>query len=82
MKKVSPLEGCKVVQKTKYPPVSKNDGVIVAEAERITFLDKRSQIEIPKQVLKEGGYLKVFFKDDSFAKEVRLLPAAKDKLKI
>jgi hypothetical protein len=78
----APLEGLQVVRKPKYPPVSKNDGVIVAEVDRITFLDKRSRIEIAKQYLKEGGYLKVFFKDDSFAKEVRLLPAAKDKLKI
>jgi hypothetical protein len=76
------LEGLQVVRKTKYPPVSKNDGVIVAEVDRITFLDKQSRIEIPKQYLKEGGYLKVFFKDDSLAKEVRLLPAAKDKLKM
>jgi tetratricopeptide (TPR) repeat protein len=77
-----PLEGLQVVRKSKYPPVSKNDGVIVAEVERIIFIDGRSQIEIPKQYLKEGGYLKVFFKDDSFAKTIRLLPAAKDKLKI
>ncbi|MEN8219944.1 MAG: zinc ribbon domain-containing protein [Pseudomonadota bacterium] len=78
----APLAGLQVVRKAKYPPVSKNDGVIVAEVERITFTDKQSRIEIPKQYLKEGGYLKVFFKDDAFAKEVRLLPAAKDKLKI
>jgi len=78
----APLEGLQVVRKPKYPPVSKNDGVIVAEVDRITFLNKRSRIDIPKQYLKEGGYLKVFFKDDAFAKEVRLLPAAKDKLKI
>jgi tetratricopeptide (TPR) repeat protein len=78
----APLSGLQVIRKTKYPPVSKNDGVIVAEVERIIFMDKRSRIEIPKPYLKEGGYLKVFFKDDSFAKEVRLLPAAKDKLKM
>jgi len=78
----APLEGVQVVRKAKYPPVSKNDGVIVAEAEQITFMNKRSRIEIPTQHLKEGGYLKLFFKDDALAKEVRLLPAAKDKLKI
>jgi hypothetical protein len=78
----APLVGLQVVRKAKYPPVSKNDGVIVAQVEQITFTDKQSRIEIPKQYLKEGGYLKVFFKDDAFAKEVRLLPAAKEKLKI
>ena len=78
----TPLAGLQLVRKTKYPPISKSDGIIVAEVERMTFTDKQSRIEIPKQYLKDGGYIKVFFKDDASAKEVRLLPAAKDKLKI
>jgi tetratricopeptide (TPR) repeat protein len=78
----TPLTGLQLVRKTKYPPISKNDGVIIIEVEQMTFTNKQSRIKIPKQYLKEGGYIKVFFKDDTYAKEVRLLPAAKDKLKI
>jgi len=76
----TPLEGLQVVRKNKYPPISKNDGIFVANIDRIIFMDKRAKFEIPN--IKESGYLKVFFKDDSYAKEVRLLPATKDKLKI
>lgn len=77
-----PLEGLRVVFKPKYPPVSKSDGVVVASVDRITFVDGMSKIDIPATSLNYRGYLKVFFDNDDAAKETRLLPSSKDKLRL
>jgi len=78
----TPLEGLVVVLKAKYPPVSQTDGMVVAEADRVSFIDGTAHIDIPSQHLKSPGYLKLFFTDHASAHEVRLLPAKKDDLKM
>lgn len=76
------LEGLLVVLRQKYPPVSKDDGIIVATTEQLDFEEGLYRIEIPKIYLEHQGYIKVFFRNDESAKEVRLLPARQEKLKL
>ena len=77
-----PLENIVVVLKNNFPPVSMDDGIVIAEADKLTFLGGKSQLSIPEQYLKHKGFIKVFFKDDLLAREVRLLPSAKEKLRL
>lgn len=77
-----PLENIVVVLKNKFPPVSKDDGTVIVEADKLTFFGGKSQLSIPEEYLKHKGFIKVFFKDDLLAMEVRLLPSAKEKLQL
>ena len=76
------LKGLLVVLKQKYPPLSKDDGMIITTANRITFMEGISKIEIPKVHLNSRGYIKVFFSQNAAAKDVRLLPSRKEKLRL
>lgn len=76
------LEGVLVVLKQKFPPVSKDDGLIIASVDQLTFMEGVSRIEIPKSYLNSKGYIKLFFDDNKAVKEIRLLPSRKEKLRL
>ena len=76
------LNGLVVVMKPKFPPTTKDDGVKLAHINLLRFMDNTARIEIPKQFLDSKGYVKLFFDNDESVKEVRLLPMAKEKLRI
>ena len=78
----APLEGLLVVLKQKYPPLAKDDGMIILTANHVTFVDGISRIEIPKKHLNSRGYIKVFFSNDMTAKATRLLPSKKEELRL
>jgi hypothetical protein len=71
-----------VVLQQKFPPVSKNQGVVIATADRLLFENGFASIEIPKEHVNKQGYIKVFFNNNEVAKEIRLLPLQNDKLKL
>ncbi len=76
------LEGLLVVLKQKFPPVSKEDGLIIASVNQLTFVEGIAKIPIPNNHLGSKGYIKVFFDNNESVKEVRLLPSRKEKLRL
>lgn len=74
------LPGMLVVGKTKSVPISPQDGQVLAEVED-TRLDRgRATISLPTPQRGGGVYVKLFFRDAGAAREVRLLPAAREDL--
>lgn len=76
------LHDVSVVLKPKHPPNSKSDGINIHQVKLIRFEDDEALIEIPQKYLDRSGYIKLFFSNDEDAKETRLLPPAKEKLRI
>ncbi|MBE8233685.1 MAG: zinc ribbon domain-containing protein, partial [Endozoicomonadaceae bacterium] len=77
----SSLYTLQVVMKVNYPPVSVQDGMLIIEVEQLNFREGKARIDIPVTHIKKG-YIKIFFSDRQMAREIRLLPSAKEKLKI
>ena len=71
-----------VVGKARNVPISPRDGVLLAEVPGVRFEQGRATIPIPQQHWRDRSYVKMFFKDAARAREVRLLPAEKEKLRL
>jgi hypothetical protein len=69
-----------VVGKAQGVPVSPRDGQILEELPGARLEGGRSSIALPERPRGSGIYVKLFFKDAEAAREVRLLPAARDEL--
>ena len=77
-----PLDDILIVLKDRAPPLTKDDGIVIIEQQRLSFNLGQAKIPIPSQYLTTKSYIKVFFKDPEQAKHTRLQPAAKEKLRI
>lgn len=71
-----------VVGKKRNTPVSPNDGVLIAEVGQMKFNDGTALIPIERKYWGSDLYLRLFFKDPESNKEIRLLPADKNNLKL
>lgn len=71
-----------VVLKKSNPPLSQKDGVVIAQTETLQFLNGEASVSIPNEHINSRGYIKVFFTDPAVAKDIRLLPAKSNLLKL
>lgn len=71
-----------VVGKPRQVPLSPRDGELLAEVPEVRFESGRATIPIPEKHWRGQSYVKLFFKNAAKAREVRLLPAEKERLRI
>jgi tetratricopeptide (TPR) repeat protein len=71
-----------VVGKPRQVPLSPRDGELLTEVPEVRFENGRAAIPIPEKHWRGQSYVKLFFKDAAKAREVRLLPAEKERLRI
>jgi len=63
-----------------FPPTRPENGRTIASLDRLTFQDGAARIDLPANGA--TGFVKLFFKDGRHAREIRLLPAAKEQLRL
>jgi hypothetical protein len=71
-----------VVGKAHTVPVSPRDGEVLLEVPSLRFDRGKALLPLPAQSWLGRPYVKLFFKDAAAAREIRLLPAAKERLQI
>lgn len=71
-----------VLGKSGQQPLSPTDGVLLAEVPELRFTEGRARIDLPTERAGKSTYVKVFFKDGKHAREIRLLPAANEELRL
>ena len=79
-KDVRTLPALQAVLKQGLPPIRPDDGRVVASLDRLEFLEGAARITLPANG--STGFVKLFFKDGQHAREIRLLPAAKEHLRL
>lgn len=68
------LDNVLVIFKKSSPPLKKDDGITLLEKKHINLENGQAVIELPKNKLTEHGFVKLFFRNDTDAKLVRLTP--------
>lgn len=63
-------------------PLTPTDGALLAEVAELRFADGRARIDIPADGIAGATYVKLFFKDGQHAKEIRLQPAASERVRL
>lgn len=71
-----------VVGKAQGVPLSPRDGEVLAEVPALHLEGGRGRIPLPARARRGRPYVKLFFKDAAKAQEIRLLPAAQDRLRV
>ena len=71
-----------VVGKPHNVPLSPKDGQVLAEASSIRFEQGKATLHIPAPHWPSRPYVKLFFKRSEDAREIRLLPAVQERLRI
>ncbi|HEX4955375.1 MAG TPA: zinc ribbon domain-containing protein [Thermoanaerobaculia bacterium] len=71
-----------VVAKPQAVPVSASDGEVVARLDALPLEAGHGRIPVPSGLWPKRPYLKLFFQDPEHARSIRLLPAAKDQLRV
>ena len=71
-----------VVAKRRSVPLSPRDGEVCAELPSLRFDRGRAQVPIPPRWWGDQTYVKLFFKNPSESREIRLLPAPQDRLRV
>ncbi len=79
---VEELEDIAIVLKSKFPPLSKNDGTVLCVQKKVIFIEGKAKIAIPEQYLLHKGFIKIFSNNPLIAHEIRLLPSAQQKLRM
>jgi hypothetical protein len=69
-----------VVGKAQGVPLSPQDGEVLAALPPVRIEKGRARLPIPERHWHHRPYLKLFFQDAGAAREIRLLPAEKDRL--
>lgn len=72
----------RLVGKARGVPVHAGDGKLLGRVDRVDFQDGRGRIPIPERHWASGLYCKLFFDDPSQGAGIRLLPAARERLRI
>lgn len=68
------------VLKQGLPPIRPEDGYTIVSLDRLTFQDGAARIDLPTNGV--VGFIKLFFRDRHHAREIRLIPAAKEHLRL
>ncbi len=76
------LQDITIVFKGGSVPLTRDDGVVIKNMKKVSFEEGKAKIRIPEKFWNEKGYIKLFFKNNEDGKDIRLLPAAEQKLKI
>jgi hypothetical protein len=71
-----------VVGKPQNVPLSPKDGQVLAEASAIRFEQGKATLPIPSSHWLGRPYVRLFFKNSEDAREIRLLPAEQERLRI
>ncbi|HYX25536.1 MAG TPA: zinc ribbon domain-containing protein [Thermoanaerobaculia bacterium] len=71
-----------VVGKPQSVPLSPKDGQVLAEAPAIRFEQGKATLPIPSPHWPGRPYVRLFFKSSEDAREIRLLPAEQERLRI
>jgi len=71
-----------VVGKAHSVPISPRDGEVLLEVLSLQFDRGKALLPLPAQSWSGRPYVKLFFKDAAAAREIRLLPAEKERLQI
>jgi hypothetical protein len=69
-----------IVGKTQGVPLSPKDGEILLEVPPLRIEKGRTRLPIPERHWHHRPYVKLFFQNADAAREIRLLPAEKDRL--
>jgi hypothetical protein len=69
-----------IVGKSQGVPLSPRDGEILAEVPPVRIEKGGARLSIPERHWHLRPYLKLFFQDPEAAREIRLLPAEKERL--
>jgi hypothetical protein len=78
---VSHLPALVVVAKAQDVPLSARDGQVLLELEGVELAGGKARIGLPATSVQEP-YLKLFFREPERAQQVRLLPAAREQLRL
>ena len=79
---VEELEDIAVVLKSKFPPISKNDGTVLFVQKKVNFIEGKAKITLPEEYLLHKGFIKIFSNKPLITHEIRLLPSAQQKLRL
>ena len=79
---INSLDKLLVVMNQNFPPISKDDGIVIVNQPQLPFIDGIAKIIIPSTSLKTQGYIKVFFENNQDLEEIRLLPSKIENLKL
>lgn len=71
-----------VIGKAHSVPISPRDGEVLATVNSVRFERGKALVPLPAQSWPGRPYVKLFFKDAAAAREIRLLPAEKERLQI
>lgn len=71
-----------IVGKAHAVPLSPKDGEVLAETPSLRFDQGRARLPIPERCWSGRPYVKLFFRDAEAAREIRLLPAEKERLRL
>ena len=71
-----------IVGKAHGVPLSPKDGEVLAETPSLRFDQGRARLPIPERCWSGRPYVKLFFRDAEAAREIRLLPAEKERLRL
>lgn len=71
-----------VVGRAQRVPLSPRDGEVLAEVPALHLEGGRGRIPLPARARRGRPYVKLFFKDAAKAREIRLLPAAQERLRV
>jgi tetratricopeptide (TPR) repeat protein len=71
-----------IVGKGQGVPLSPRDGEILAEVPPVRLEKGHARLPIPERHWSARPYVKLFFKDAEAAREIRLLPAEKERLRL
>lgn len=71
-----------LVGKSQGVPVSPRDGDVLAEVPEVRFDKGRARLPIPDRCWGGRPYIKLFFRDPETARQIRLLPAEKEMLRL
>jgi hypothetical protein len=71
-----------VVGKAQTVPISPRDGEVLLEVNSLRFERGKALLRLPAQSWPSRPYVKLFFQDAAAAREIRLLPAEKERLQI
>ncbi|HEY0014852.1 MAG TPA: hypothetical protein VGC13_00985 [Longimicrobium sp.] len=71
-----------LVSKPGAVPIDPGDGHTLTAVPGLRLQDGRATIAVPPQFCGTGQYVKLFFSDPAHAREIRLLPAEKEQLRL
>jgi tetratricopeptide (TPR) repeat protein len=76
------LPALRMIGKRQSVPLSPQDGAVLSEVPAIRLEKGRARLPIPEGHWADRLYVRLFFQDAETAREIRLLPAEKERLRI